>query len=371
MGRPLRVLHVVVNMNRGGAETLLMNLYRNIDRTKVQFDFLTCKPGVFDSEIEDMGGIIHRIPYVTDVGHLGYKKALVNFFESQDYKIVHAHLDKMSGIVLQCAKRSGVPVRIAHSHNTRSEGGIVSKLYKSFAGSHIKKDATHRFACSHSAAEWLFGRQSNQTYVLKNGIDNRKFLYSSKDRRDVRAQLNIRDDTFVIGHVGRFNHQKNHEFLLEVFQQFSKVHGNTILLLAGNGVLKKRMEMKSRELGIHEHVNFLGVREDVDKLLQAFDMFLFPSYHEGLPVTLIEAQNAGLPCFITNTITEEVDMELGLVQQFPLPHHHEWVEAIKALSVQRSSRLIDPAKLTQKGYDIQQTAIKTQNDYIQLGREVS
>ncbi len=178
MGSPLRVLHVVVNMNRGGAETLIMNLYRNIDRTKVQFDFLTCKEGVFDSEIHEMGGKIHRIPYVTEVGHSGYVKELDLFFkEHPDYEIVHSHLDKMSGLVLRAAKKAEIPVRIAHSHNTQSEGGIGAKGYKWLVGRYINWNATHMFACSEVAAKWLFGSQAHKASILKNGIECDKFQF--------------------------------------------------------------------------------------------------------------------------------------------------------------------------------------------------
>ncbi|MFG6149957.1 glycosyltransferase family 1 protein [Halobacillus sp. B23F22_1] len=370
MGGPLRVLHVVVNMNRGGAETLLMNLYRNIDRTKVQFDFLTCKPGVFDKEIEELGGNVHRVPYVTDVGHRGYKRVLQAFFKTHDYKIVHAHLDKMCGIVLQEAEKAKVPVRIAHSHNTRSEGGLVRKLYKSYTGNNINRYSTHRFACSQLASKWLFGRRSS-VHVLKNGIESKKFLYSEERRSKVRSEFNISEEVFVVGHVGRFNLQKNHKFILEVFQKFLKIHPEAILLLAGDGVLKERMEAKARALKIEGEVDFLGVREDIDELLQAFDLFLFPSLHEGLPVTLIEAQNAGLPCLITDTISQEVDMGLGLVQQLSLSNQEEWTNAMKAIAKKQHSREIDSSVLKQNGYDIRETAVETQHTYINLGRDVS
>ncbi|MCP3029203.1 glycosyltransferase family 1 protein [Halobacillus sp. A5] len=371
MGSPLRVLHAVVNMNRGGAETLLMNLYRNIDRSKVQFDFLTCKPGVFDQEIENLGGTVHRIPYVTDVGHRGYKKALKRFFQSHQYKIVHAHMDKMSGIVLQEAEKAKVPVRIAHSHNTQSEGGMLTKLYKNYAASSIHRSATHRFACSRSAAEWLFGRKSSQVHLLKNGIDCRRFLYSAEKRLRVREQLNLSPETFVAGHVGRFNYQKNHNHILEIFCRFLNTHENSVLLLAGDGTLRNTIEAKSKQLGIEDKVKFLGVREDVDELLQAFDLFLFPSLHEGLPVTLIEAQNAGLPCLITDTITKEVDMGMGLVEHLPLSHIDPWITAMKKAAATPDSRVVDTALLKRNGYDIKQSAVQTQNNYIVLGRVVS
>ena len=154
MNNPIRILHVIVNMNCGGAETLLMNLYRNIDRSVIQFDFLTCKEGLFDAEIAGLDGIVYRIPYITDVGHFEYIKELDNFFSSHShYKIVHSHLNKMSGFVLRSAKTADIPVRIAHSHSIQSNGNIAARLYKWYSGMHISPCATSKLACSIAAAK--------------------------------------------------------------------------------------------------------------------------------------------------------------------------------------------------------------------------
>jgi len=163
MGTETRVLHAVVNMNRGGAETLIMNLYRRIDRKRLQFDFLTCREGVYDDEIRALGGVVHRVPWVTEAGPLGYARALDRFFaEHGHYRIVHAHMDRMSGWVLRAARRAGIPVRIAHSHNTKSEGNALIRLYKWASGRLIEANATDRFACSEAAAAWLFGGRASE-----------------------------------------------------------------------------------------------------------------------------------------------------------------------------------------------------------------
>ncbi|MGG2060253.1 glycosyltransferase family 1 protein [Priestia megaterium] len=372
MEGPLRVLHVVVNMNRGGAETLIMNLYRNIDRSKVQFDFLTCKEGVFDSEIMEMGGQIHRIPYITEVGHAAYVKQLNQFFqENADYKIVHSHMDKMSGLVLRAAEKANISVRIAHSHNTQSEGGLASKVYKWYVGTNIKSSATHLFACSKVAAQWLFKKQSNETFILKNGIECNKFKFSSNVRNKIREELKLDNNSFIIGHVGRFNHQKNHLFLLEVFSQLTKIIPNAKLLLAGGGILQSNIEEKIKELHLEEKVSILGVREDIHLLLQAFDAFVFPSFHEGLPVTLIEAQGAGLPCIISDVITKEVDMGVGLVQYLPLNDKNEWVKTILKVTSSSSSRKVSEERLSQKGYNIRKTTEFIQKSYMEMGGTVS
>ncbi|MDQ0217495.1 glycosyltransferase family 1 protein [Peribacillus cavernae] len=371
MGNPLRILHVVVNMNRGGAETLIMNLYRNIDRSKVQFDFLTCKEGVFDQEIISMGGKIHRIPYVTEVGHTGYIKKLDQFFQTNaDYKIIHSHMDKMSGFILRAAKKVGIPVRIAHSHSTKSEGGAVSNLYKWFAGNNIKHYATHLYACSNAAAKWLFKDKEDKAFILKNGIECNKFQFSLDVRNQVRNELKLDEESMLIGHVGRFSHPKNHLFLLEVFAQLIEVQPNATLILVGEGALKEKIEEKIKGLHLEENVKLLGIREDIHLLLQAFDVFVFPSLYEGLPVTLIEAQGAGLPCLISDTITEEADMGIGLVKSLPLTDKMLWAENISNIAMRNQSRTISESDLNQKGYNIRRTAELTQQSYISLGGEV-
>ncbi|MGE6552403.1 glycosyltransferase family 1 protein [Bacillus mycoides] len=369
MGTPLRVLHVVVNMNRGGAETLIMNLYRNIDRSKVQFDFLTCKEGVFDEEIVKLGGKVHRIPYVTDVGHRGYIKALNTFFSSHpQYKIVHSHMDKMSGLVLRSAKKARVPVRIAHSHNTSSEGGATAKIYKWYAGKSIGTCATHLLACSNAAARWLFADKADTARILKNGIDCDRFLFIPEMRKHVREELQLEQDALVIGHVGRFAHQKNHAYLIELFAQLTRFRPNSILLLAGEGPLRMEIENQVRELNLEKHIMFLGIRADIERILQAFDVFVFPSIHEGLPLTLIEAQGVGLPCIISDAITKEVDLGMNLVEHVPLADKMAWIEKMKNIEISNFPREIPAQVFLEKGYDITHTAELTQDYYSVLSR---
>ncbi|MDR4983676.1 glycosyltransferase family 1 protein [Bacillus cereus] len=362
MEHPLRVLHVVVNMNRGGAETLLMNLYRNLDRSKIQFDFLTCKEGIFDEEIVELGGRVHRIPYITDVGHTGYMKALDKFFSSyQEYKIVHSHMDKMSGFVLRSAKKAGILIRIAHSHNTQSEGGLAARAYKWYAGKSILTCATHLLACSNAAARWLFADQANTAEILKNGIECDKFVFAPEIRRQVKEELQLHQDTFVVGHVGRFAHQKNHSFLIDVFVQLLKYKPNSILLLAGDGPLRLEFEKKIKTLSLQNSIKILGVRSDIERLMQVFDVFVFPSYHEGLPVTLIEAQGAGLPCIISDAITREVDLNTGLTN-FQSINSFPGVWAREILKV--NNRIQNAKGMVRKGgYDIKESAIWIENFY--------
>ncbi|CAM4180892.1 glycosyltransferase involved in cell wall biosynthesis [Paenibacillus endophyticus] len=355
MGGPLRVLHVVVNMNRGGAETLLMNMYRHIDRSKIQFDFLTCKDGVFDDEIRSLGGIIHRIPYITEAGHRGYLKGLDHFFLTHaDYKVVHSHMDKMSGFVLRAARRAAIPMRIAHSHNTSSEGSVPSRIYKWYAGTFVESAATHYVACSKAAARWMFHEKKDNVLILQNGIDCEQFAYSVKTRLSIRKELDIPENCFVAGHVGRFNLQKNHAQLLSMFNQLQNEKPNSILLLVGDGPLRPEMEQKATELGIRNKVIFLGIRSDIHRILQAVDVFVFPSHHEGLPVTLIEAQAAGLPCVISDQITEEVDIGIGLIKYFSLKNEASGLSEILE-AAKKPKRMVPLTAFSNNGYDIKQT----------------
>lgn len=369
MGGPIRVLHAVVNMNRGGAETLIMNLYRNMDRSKVQFDFLTCKPGAFDDEITEMGGRIHRIPYITDGGHRNYINHLDQFFnENSQYKIVHAHMDKMSGFILRAAKKAGVPTRIAHSHNTQSEGGIAAKVYKSYAGSKISKASTHYLACSKVAANWLFKSKASSSTILKNGIELNKFAFSQAIRDHVRTDLRIEINTLAIGHIGRFNHQKNHIFLIDIFNELLKTVPNAVLILVGVGPLRSSIEEKVKGLNIENKVQFLGSRSDVEFLLQAFDLFVFPSLHEGLPVTLVEAQASGLPCIISDNISSEVDMDINLIKYASNTNMSEWIKKIQETRKLKINRNINFKNLSDKGYDIQHSSQWTKEYYLAISR---
>jgi glycosyltransferase involved in cell wall biosynthesis len=369
MSKPIRILHVVVNMNRGGAETLIMDLYRNIDRSKVQFDFLTCKEGVFDSEIIELGGTVHRIPYVNEVGHFNFIKSLNHFFSTHhDYQIVHTHLNRMSGLIVRAAKKYGIRYCITHSHNTGGEGSFLAKWYKWYSGLYIPSNSDFTFACSEAAAKWLFGSKSNDAKLLNNGVEPETFIFSPDVRMMKRKELGI-NEQLVIGHVGRFTKQKNHKFLIEVFAEFVKRRPESILLLCGDGVLRKDIEKRVNELNIQEKVKFLGVRSDINQLLQAFDLFLFPSLHEGLPVTLIEAQAAGIPCLISDEITKEVDLGLDLMKFLKLTSIDLWVDELDKFKVEKRERnSLKLKQISDRGYDIKNTACWLQDFYVSKSR---
>ena len=353
----IRVLQVVNNTNQGGIENLLMNLYRNMDRKKVQFDFLktTFDKGYFDEEILSLGGRIHCVPKGTD-GILKQRVAIGNFFsKNPDYKIVHHHLSALHNCsVLSLAKRAKVPIRIAHSHNSTGVGGLLKVLHE-FNKLRINKIATDTFSCSDLASAWLFGKSklAEKTIVLNNAIDTAKFKFDAEKRKQKRSELGFSGET-VIGHIGRFAHQKNHEFILRVFAEYLKMDAQAKLVLVGTGELKEGIEKLASELQILSNVLFLGVRKDTSELLSAFDLFLMPSRHEGFPVTLVEAQSSGLPCLVSNTVTQQVAIT-ERVHFYPLETAAiDWAKALLEMSC--GIRVDGSEEMKEKGYDIGQVA---------------
>lgn len=352
MAEPIRVLHVVTHMNRGGLETMIMNYYRHIDRNKIQFDFLTHRDRKkdYDDEIQSLGGRIYHLPPLNPLDKKGYLKKLDDFFrEHPEYKIVHSHLDCMSAYPLRAAKKYGVPVRIAHSHNTSQERNL-KYLVKLYSRSLIPKYATDLYACGEEAGKWMF--KNRPFVVMRNAIDAQKFVYNSEIAKQKKEELGI-EEKFVLGHVGRFNLQKNHEFLINIFNEVCKQKENAVLLLVGTGELEEKIHEKVRNLGLNEKVMFLGVREDIPELMQAMDVFVFPSLFEGLPVTLVEAQAAGLPCVVSETITKEIAIIDNMRFLEINGTTSRWVEEIekKREREKESYRMIEKA-----GFDIKKNA---------------
>ncbi|MFC4735409.1 glycosyltransferase family 1 protein [Bacillus daqingensis] len=368
MREPVRILHAVVNMNRGGAETLLMNLYRSIDRNRIQFDFLTSFEGVYDDEIRRLGGRIYRIPSIRS-GPKKYVKGLDQFFhEHPETIIIHAHMDKLSGIVLERAHKAGVPIRIAHSHNTSSEGSSLIKMYKWGAGKKIKFSATHFIACSKEAGRWLFPDQ-NDYLVLTNTIRTESFLFNKMNRRRIRVQLGLDETHTLFGHVGRFQTQKNHVFLLK---RFAAVHASepaARLILIGAGPLETELRKLASRLGISNYVLFAGIQEDIEGFLHAMDVFVFPSLHEGLPVSVIEAQAAGLPCLLANTITPDIDIQAGLCRFLPLSEPERWEKMMRGLALRRNERCSRLIEKKAGRFDSLQAAKDLQSFYESRVRE--
>jgi glycosyltransferase involved in cell wall biosynthesis len=290
---------------------------------------------------------------------------LENFFCAHpEYKIVHVHQDCLSSVILKVAKKCGVPVRIAHSHSGSQDKNLkylIKLFYKQFIPAH----ATQLFACGKEAGEWMFGGAPFR--VLNNAIDTTCYSYNTERHNSMRRELQIPDDAFVVGHVGRFNTVKNHTFLLDVFAKANAQNENLVLLLVGDGDLRAEMEQKAATLGISDRVIFTGVRSDVPDLMQAMDCFVFPSLYEGLGIVAVEAQAAGLPCLVSDGVPVEC-VKTDLVKHIPLSASTtQWAEEI--LKTQRISRRNTKDQIVQAGYDIEANAQWLQNYYLEQWEE--
>lgn len=345
----IRILHVVNDMHRAGLETMLMNYYRNIDRTKIQFDFLTHRPekSDYDDEIIAMGGKVYYAPRLYPQNYPAYFKYMEKFFaEHPEYQIVHSHIDAMSYLPLRAAKKAGIPVRIAHSHNTSIDKDF-KYILKQFFRSRITSVANHYCACGKEAGEFLF--KGKDVTVIPNAIEVDRFLFNREMRKHKREELGLKDE-FVLGHVGRLSYQKNHKFLIEIFSEVHKKNKNTVLLLIGVGEKEQEIKEQIRKLGLDAAVRFLGSRSDVNELYQAMDVFVMPSFFEGIPVTGIEAQFAEVPCIFSTKVPEEVSFTDKCKFLTLEESSDKWAEAI--LGVDPDVRLEDSSIAENSLYSI-------------------
>lgn len=362
MSAPIRVLHVIGYLNRGGAEAMLMNLYRNMDRTKVQFDFVENdgEEAAYEPEIRALGGKIFRCPRYRGKNHIAYTRWWEDFWQahSGEYPIVHGHIGSTAAIYLSIAKKHGV-YTIAHSHST---GGSLS--YRLFAYP-TRFVADHFFACSRDAAISRYGkgvgRNVSRCQVLKNAIDTEKFSFSPEIRKTVRKQLGIGENTLVVGHVGRFVKAKNHPFLLESFRCIHARQPDSVLLLVGDGDLRPQIEAQIAQYHLQDAVRLAGERADTWNYYQAMDVFLFPSHFEGLGIVTLEAQTAGLPCFVSDGIPEEAGVT-DLFRRLPLAWSAEaWAQQVLAHAF--TPRRDRSGELKKAGYDIGTTSQWLENYY--------
>ncbi len=338
--RPLRILHVVGGMTRGGIETWLMHILRHTDRQQLQMDFLvhTRQPCSYDPEVLALGS---RLICCDSVGQpLKYARQIRKILDATGpYDVVHSHVHHFSGFVLRIAKQAGVPVRISHSHiDTSAVEAIASplrRLYLILMRRWIQRYATLGFGCSQDAAANLFGdrwMQDERWQTLYYGIDLEPFQ-RQYNAQALRSALGIPPDAVVIGHIGRFVEQKNHAFLLKIAADLARKQPRLHLLLVGEGVLQKTIRQEVARLGLTNQTTFAGVRPDIPDLLKGVvDAFVFPSLFEGLGIVLIEAQAAGLPCFISDNIPLEADVVPSLVHRLSLSQSAaEWVSQIQAV----------------------------------------
>lgn len=354
---PIRIAQMMTDMNYGGVEMVVMNYYRHIDRTRIQFDFFALEGSSIPQkeEIETLGGRIYIVPKYTHI--LQYEKAIQKIFKENNYKIVHSHMNTLGVFSLYGAKKAGIPIRILTNHSTSGKGETKKNIMKYALKPFAKIFPTHICACSNYAGQWLYGKNADFK-VINNAIDLNKYKFNSEVRNNLRNELNLQKK-FVIGHIGRFCYQKNHELLIDIFYNVLKKNNNAVLLLIGEGELENSIKAKVKDMNIEDNVIFLGKRNDAYKYYQAMDVFLLPSRYEGLPVVGVEAQASGLPCVFSNNVTPEAKLlDTTVFVNGGIEDYAN--EVIKAQNYKRKDTSYEMRKV---GFDIDKEAKKLSKFY--------
>ncbi len=361
-GNVLRVAHVVGKMHTGGVKSVVMNYYRHIDRSAIQFDFIVDADStqIPYEEIERLGGRVFVVPRYEQLP--SYLAALRRLFREQRYRIVHAHINTLNVFPLFVAWCCGVPVRIAHNHSTAAPGEGKKNFLKYTLRPFAKVFATRYAACTELAGRWLFGKRTmvrGDVTIFNNAIECDRFRFDAQARSETRAALGLAD-RFVVGHIGRFCYQKNHPFLIDLFAQVLEHEPNAVLLLVGEGPDRPAVEQLVEVRGLSERIRFLGNRDDVARLYSAMDVLVLPSRYEGLPVVGVEAQAAGLPCIFSDRITPAVKLTEPVVFRSLTDDPALWVDAILRDWGERSSGSLPPE------FDIDRQAEKMGKIYNEL-----
>ena len=371
----IRILHILHSMNRGGTEAMLMNYFRNIDRSHVQFDFLLTelRKCQYEDEIEELGGRVFRVPRLSLRNPFQYISGVRRFLnEHKEYSIVHSHTSSKSAVPLWIAKRCGVPVRVCHVHSSNSGLGFEGCL-RGILGIWLKKVATDFFACGEGAAVCWYGGccvEEKKVEIVHNAIDTDILRYNIDVRTKMRHKLVLGDTDFVLGMVSRFHPVKNHIFGLNLMRQLVENGIKVKLLLVGDGELRSEIEKNIAELGIGQNVVMVGVVPDVHTYLQAMDIVLMPSFNEGLPVSLIETQANGLPCIVSTGVPKEADVT-GNVTFLPL-NIEKWNDVLSSMIENGIERDYDAArKVRNAGYDITIECKKLEEWYIDKYRRIN
>ena len=356
MGEAKRILQVLGTTNLGGAESRIMDLYRHMDREKLQFDFLvhTQTKGHFDDEIKSLGGRIYHLPSYRLINGHAYKKACKEFFYAHPkYLAVHGHMTSTASIYLPIAKKCGVALTIAHARSAGVDKGIKGILTRVLRKNLYQKTDVAVFGEKHAA--------HGDVIILPNAIDTRAFSFNRAVREQIREELSLQD-AFVIGHVGRFHYAKNHEYLIRIFKQITRCNDKARLLLVGDGQLRESIEKMVMEEKIEDKVIFLGNKTPVSPYYQAMDLFVFPSRFEGMPGTVVEAQAAGLPCLISDTITKEV-VGTNLVTFCSIEKEpSEWAKKAETLS--KKTREDTASILLKNGFDVTNQVKRYEKFYV-------
>ena len=367
---PVKVLYFVDRMLRGGIQTFVLENWRHMDHTKVQIDFLLLDDGntyELEDTLRGLGSKIYKLKGIwikKPKDFISYRRAVDAFFKKHhDYRVVHLHSSSKNYMVLKCAKKYGIPVRIAHSHNigfqTTSKAQIlIGNLFKPL----LKYYATDYFACSEDAGRWLFGRK--KITVIKNAVDVDKYRYEPIKADCMRKKLKL-DGKKVVGHVGRFTHQKNHTFLIDVFKELVELDSDYRLLLIGEGALEEQTEAKAKTYGVENKIIFAGFKTNVEDYMQAMDLFVFPSEFEGLGLVLIEAQAAGLPCYTSEKVVPQEAKVSDLLTYIPLEDGPKrWAEQIDK-TWKKFKRDTPEDASAERGYSIVETAKQLERYYLE------
>ena len=359
----MKILFVIGGiMNRAGAETIVMNYFRKLQSPTLQFDFAVhgFEEGAYDKEIQGLGAKIHHSPPRNHV--LSNVRALKKIMHENNYDIVHSHADVACCFSMIAAKQSHVSVRIAHSHNTEFQTKNKIKLFFNQMFRKLTNVyANEYFACSKAAGKFMFGNK--EFHILPNAVDLDTFKYSEEDRYYYRKKLDIRDEEIAVLSIARFNYQKNHKFIIDVFKSMLEINNKCKLYLVGDGEEKLKTQEYVKKLNIQNSVFFTGVQENVKIYYLACDVFIMPSLFEGLPVTGVEAQAMGLPCVFSDTITREVELHPH-TKYLPLSlSHFKWAEAVLD-SAKRNKSRDNKNILVEKGFDLDTESTKLKHFYI-------
>lgn len=346
-----RILFISKWLSVAGTETFMMNVLRNIDRQKFCVDFLIFSDSESDysKEAEQLGAKIYRLPARSSV--FRYYKSLNEFFrgEGRLYDVAHSCEGSLSSIApIYYAYKYEIPIRVVHSHSSNCRG-FVNRFLHTINRNFIPLLSTCNLACSSLAAKFFFGKKD--CTIVKNGVDTNLYKFNAEKRILFREKYNIPPSAHVLGHIGRFDEVKNHDFLLDVFFEYKKKNHDSILLLVGSGLLEDKIKQKVHRLGLDECVLFLGVRNDIPDILCSMDCFVMPSLYEGLPFVLVEAQTTGLPCVISDTINKDSKLTpyltfCGLNDDAGL-----WVEDIKNI-IGKNNREEGAKYIEERGFDV-------------------
>lgn len=355
----IHILHCCGTMNVGGAETMVMNWYRNIDREKFVFDFLVFSrdKGVFDDEIVSLGGKVYYAPSLGEAGFIGYLWNLVKVLkEIPKIDVIHSHMDWQGGFIAFAAYLARIKSRVVHSHAMQQmfQANTLYHFIIKMGKFLIRLFATDRLCCSEAAGKSLF--EKKKFAVIKNAIDLDKFKeIDLAERNQLRAQYHIAKEDFVLGCVGSISENKNQVFLLELLKN---LECDIKLVLVGQGGMEQTLKEKAKEFALEDRVIFTGLQRNVPKFASMFDLFVFPSKREGLGIVAVEMQAVGIPCIISEGVPREVDMGLDLVEQVPLENQNKWIEGIRKIKNEKSRGIaweIREQKIQQRGYDIKKS----------------